>query len=440
MTADHLPFGILVKQMVAAVADVSAGDLDTAVEPELADLLVDLMGAGTQLEAVTAHVAARVDASKIWTNDGSKSCGAWLGRAAHRDGAECAAVVRRGRQLRTMELVDAAHTAGRLSSRHVVLLATAAGKVPEHFATDEEWLVARAVELSYADFVKLVNHWIHWAAPDDAEDDALKRYRNRKLNLSTGLDGTGMLDVEFEPIGYAIFTEALRRIEHELWAADWAEARSRLGNTASQADLWRSNAQRRYDALIEMARRSAAMPTGARKPVPLVTVHVDHPTLTGRICELSNGTQITPGEILPLLVEADIERAVFDTKSRVIDLGRTSRLFVAGTRRAVEIRDRHCTHHTGCQVPAEQCDIDHIEPWEHGGPTNHNNAQARCPKHHPGRHRKNPPKRKHSGERGSAVNGSGDRSSGDRSSGDRDSGDRDSGDAGDDDDGDHPAA
>ncbi|MBK5224776.1 MAG: hypothetical protein JJE52_18260, partial [Acidimicrobiia bacterium] len=69
MTADHLPFGILVKQLVAAVADVADGDIDTAVEPELADLLVDLLGAGTQLEAVTAHVAARVDASKIWTND-----------------------------------------------------------------------------------------------------------------------------------------------------------------------------------------------------------------------------------------------------------------------------------------------------------------------------------------------------------------------------------
>src|SRR5690606_33785467 len=152
--------------------------------------------------------------------------------------------------------------------------------------------------------------------------------------------------------------EALRRIEHEMWEADWAEARARLGDRARSTDLARSDAQRRYDALIELARRGSAA-TGSGRLRPLVTVHVDHDTLAGRICQLSTGTVLTPGEVLPLLADCDVERAVFGPGGRVIELGRTQRLFVGGTRRAVEIAQPRCAH-PGCPVPAEECDIDHV--------------------------------------------------------------------------------
>lgn len=381
-------FGTLVTELRHTLDAFADADLDDMVEPEMADALVDLLRGGTQLDAVVARVAARVDASKIWTNDGSRSCAAWLGRAAHRDRVECAAVVRRGRALRTMPVVDAAFDHGRLSARHVDLLAKAASKVPDHFSDDEAWLVARAEEMPFDHFAQVAAHWIHCASPDDAEEDALDRYRKRRLHLSPGLDGTGLLDVEFEPLWFQTFTESLRRIEHELWQEDWAEARRRLGEQATEADLRRSNAQRSYDALIEMARRAHAAPPGARVARPLITVMVGVDSLR-RACELSNGTAVTPGEVARLVTEADVERAVFDAPRRVIELGRRSRLFVGGARRAVEIEHRTCTHPT-CRVPAEHCDIDHRVAWEDGGSTNPDNGQPRCPQHHSGRHRKRP--------------------------------------------------
>ena len=85
--------------------------------------------------------------------------------------------------------------------------------------------------------------------------------------------------------------------------------------------------------------RSAPPPCRPTPSAPgcLLTVLVGYETLHGRVCELSNGTVLTPGEVLPLLCEADIERAVFDSESRVIDLGRRSRLFIGGARRALEL-------------------------------------------------------------------------------------------------------
>ncbi len=375
---------VVVKELEATLVELGELDLDAVGDATvMADALVDLLGCDTRLQAACARVAGRVDASRVWANDGSRSCAAWLGRAAERDRSETAALVGRGRDLRDMPEVEAEHTHGRLSARHVRLLGRARKMAPEEFVADEAWLVAQAHELSYEEFVKAINYWCQVVAPDDAEDRARRRYENRSVKLSKGLEGAGHLDVEFEPIGFAVFSEALRRIEQELWEADWAEARDRLGPDALQRDLARSNAQRRYDALIEMARRSAAVPEGARLPVPLVTVHIDHETVVGRLCELSNGTVVTPGEVLPLLTCADIERVVFGGADRVVNLGRKQRFFVGGTRRAVEILHPTCTHPT-CDVPSQRCDIDHIVDWP-AGPTDQANGRPRCPAHHPKR-------------------------------------------------------
>ncbi|QGG94740.1 HNH endonuclease signature motif containing protein [Actinomarinicola tropica] len=399
--------GALVVQLGDAIDELAAHELSLDDAPALSHALLDLMRRGSQLETVTAEVGAQVDSSTVWTDDGSRSCAAWLSRATARPRHECATLLRLGRAVRTMPHVAAAWRRGALSTWHVEQLVAAARKVPGAFPDAERWLVARADELDADGFAQVVRHWRLWAAPDDAEEDAVDRYRRRRLHLSPGLDGTGFMDVEFDPVGFETFSTALTRIEHEMWEEDWADARRRLGDAATRSDLARTDAQRRDDALIEMSRRASSTPPGSRPPAPLVTVHVDHETLTVRICELSNGTQLTPGEVLPLLTAADIERAVFDPAGRIIDLGRRSRLFVAGTRRVVEIRDRACTHPT-CRVPAERCDVDHVVEWQAGGSTSPDNGQLRCPSHHRERHRpqaRRPRRRRRDGSGGSGSAG-----------------------------------
>jgi hypothetical protein len=191
------------------------------------------------------------------------------------------------------------------------------------------------------------------------------------------------------PVGGSIFLQELERLERIEFDADWKDARERLGVAATSSDLRRTPAQRRHDALVEMAKRSAAMPEHARRARYLLTVHVGYETLHGRICELADGTVLTPGQVVPLLTNADVERAVFGPEGRVIDLGRRERLFKGGARRAVEISDLECTHES-CDVRYERCDVDHVQPWALGGPTDRANGRVRCPRHNPGR-RRSPP-------------------------------------------------
>ena len=152
-------------------------------------------------------------------------------------------------------------------------------------------------------------------------------------------------------------------------------------------DLRRTPAQRRADALVELARRAEAAPPGARLPAPLFTVVVDYPTLVGRICELANGTPVTPGSLVPWLEEATVERIVFDTRSRVIDVSERRRLFEGALRRAIEVRDQTCFH-PSCGAPAEDCQVDHIIPWSEGGPTTQDNGRLACGFHNRARHRR----------------------------------------------------
>jgi hypothetical protein len=138
-----------------------------------------------------------------------------------------------------------------------------------------------------------------------------------------------------------------------------------------------------------MAKRSRTAPANGKRPAPLISVLVDFPTLTGRICELANGTVLSPGALVPLLDQAYFERAVYRPDNRV-EVSETTRLFTGATRRAIELRDRECTH-PYCDLPASDCQADHIIPYTEGGPTNQENGRLLCGFHNRQRNERPPP-------------------------------------------------
>jgi hypothetical protein len=175
-----------------------------------------------------------------------------------------------------------------------------------------------------------------------------------------------------------------------MFGADWAEARAQFGDDVRASHLARTPAQRRADALVELARRAMAMPAGARLPEPLFSVVVGYETFAGRVCELANRQVVAPGDLARWLGEAWVERVVFDGPSRVIDVGVRRRVFAGATRRAVELRDGECFH-PYCEEPAEGCEIDHVVAWAAGGLTTQANGRVACGFHNRERHPARPP-------------------------------------------------
>ncbi len=286
-----------------------------------------------------------------------------------------------------MPEVEKAWLAGDIVDAHVGLLAKTQRRADECFARDEGELVGFAANLRFGQFGRVMAYWLQRADPDGDVRDAAKQHESRRAGLSQSFGGMWFLDASLDPIGGEIFSGALRRIEEELFVADWAEAKGRVGKELCVADLRRTPPQRRADALVEMARRAPApMPPGTRMPEPLFCTLVGYETLHGPICELASGTVVSPAALVPWLDQAWIERVVFDGPDRVMSVGQRRRLFAGATRRAVQVRDREC-YHRYCEERAEGCDVDHIQPYSKGGHTTERNGRPACDFHNQLRNR-----------------------------------------------------
>jgi hypothetical protein len=193
-----------------------------------------------------------------------------------------------------------------------------------------------------------------------------------------------------DSIAGTIVSDTLHAIEKELFEADWAAARDRLGREPTIYELDRTPAQRRADARVEMATRARTAPRDGRRPAPLLSILIGYETFAGRVCELAGGTVVTPGSLVPWLDEAYVERVVFDGPSRVIDVGAQRRLFDGATRRAIEVRDRGRCYHPDCDA-TDDLQVDHVQPWSAGGPTIQSNGRLACGHHNRGRNGRSPP-------------------------------------------------
>ncbi len=386
-------FGVVVTPEVqpldAVVDDLAAVDAAALDDHQAAATLVELRRVQARLASVEARLIDVVDAGRPWAEDGYRSTANWLATTDNTPLDDARADVRLARRLRSMPATAAALAAGDITTAHAHKLASLNGPLTATaFADGEGFLVGQARTMRWADFAKACAYWLRLARDDDPDPDKADHV-HRRVSLHDGLRGTGILGGELTPVAKATVGGELERLEAELFAADWAEAKAIHGEATTVGHLARTSRQRCHDALVEMAKRSATTPAGGKRPRPLLSVLVGYDAFK-RICELADGTLISPATAAGLLDEAVVERIVFDGPSRVTDLGH-ARSFTGAARRAVEVVHRNCTG-AGCDVPAHQCDIDHI--WRHadGGPTRPDNGQTRCGPHN--RQRDNPPPRR----------------------------------------------
>lgn len=147
----------------------------------------------------------------------------------------------------------------------------------------------------------------------------------------------------------------------------------------------RSAATRRADALIEAVRRGVSAPgemPKSEKAQVIVTIPLAHLQEECRGAGLTmNGDLLSPAVVRRMACDARIIPLVLGSRGEVLDIGLGDRFFTPTQRKAVWHRDRQCTF-PGCTIPAQWCDVHHVQWWSRGGPTDFANAALLCGRHH----------------------------------------------------------
>jgi hypothetical protein len=364
-------------RVIDAMLDVDPHELDADA---LHDLVVSTNRAAARLAAARARHTTVWDTRRVWASNGTLSAAVRLGNECRISSESAAAEMRRARKLREMPATFDALARGEISVDHVDLLGRANyGVRAQFFADAEKLLVDACATMRYADAARAVGYWRQRADADGADGDADELVEARHLSASRTFDGSVYLQGLLDPIGGTVFLDELARLERMLYEAEKASG-----------EIARTVRQRRADALVEMATRSASTPAGAQRPRPLYTILVGFETFAGRICQLDDETVIAPGQLVGGLCEADIERVVFDATGRPVEVSHRRR-FTGALRRAIQVRDRHCQHPSGCDVPSPRCDVDHIQPHSQGGDTSLDNGRLACPTHNRHPDKRDPP-------------------------------------------------
>lgn len=354
------------------------------------DSLVVLIGAWNKLGALITSATAEFDQWGGYAEDGAKNAASWINTKVNEPMKDSRRRVRHGRLLRDFPLVAEAYAQGTINGGHLDLIMGALNpRTKDAMLRDEAFIVEQAKALRHDDFTIFLASYKQAADPDGAEEDAMAQKERRDAYFVPVGDGMFFGKQTLDPVSGTIVYDELNRIERELFDADWAEAKERLGRDPNPGDLRRTAGQRRADALVEMAVRSRTAPVGGRRPEPMISFLVGYETMHGRICETEGGIVVTPGTVYEWLDRAYFERVVFGPDNRV-EVSESARFFTGATRRAIQIRDRRCTH-PFCNEPVERCQVDHIKLASEDGPTTQENGRLLCAFHNRLRNQRPPP-------------------------------------------------
>lgn len=226
--------------------------------------------------------------------------------------------------------------------------------------------------------------WATFLDQDGPEPDDDRAMRRRGFRLGRARDGlvpvTGELMPEIAAKLTRLFDAHLSPRSGTGFMTDHERAtRADTGET-------RTADQQRHDVLaaaIDTAARSGEHPTiGGAAPTVLVSVRASDLT-AGRGVAHADGVDIPMSlrAARHLICTGGTQTVNFDDHGRIIALGSPERCFTPHQRRAITLRDGGCLI-PGCSVPAAWCEIHHVIPDAHGGPTHPDNGVMLCWFHH----------------------------------------------------------
>jgi hypothetical protein len=248
---------------------------------------------------------------------------------------------------------------GDIGFAHLKAMARTAAAVGTRFS--ETKLLEKARESSPGKFYYICHHYRHAADRNGFEAEQAELVENRRLWISKCEDGTVLLSATLDPEGGAAILTQLEPLARKSGAHDD-----------------RSREKRYADALVELASGG-----GSQAQIQVTTSLETLRGLPGAAAadlELSS-VPISAGTVERLACDASITRIVLGSESMVIDVGRARRTVTGPARKALNLRDKHCTW-PECERPVSSCSGHHLQHWAHGGTNDPPNLTLLCRRHH----------------------------------------------------------
>ena len=297
------------------------------------------------------------------------------------------------RDLRLAEALDqrwtqvaAALAAGNVNVPQAVVITRALDELPieelpdEVLAQAEAHLVDQAAHFGPRELRVLGRKILEVVAPDIAEQheadqlDKEERRAQRRTSLSSKRLGDGTTRVTIN-----VPDSVATRLHTYLEA--FTSPRHDAGGELDRIPVDRRRGQA-FCALLEAYDPRRLPVHGGDATTLIVTVPLEQLRQELGTAELGPADRLTAGEVRRLACTASIIPAVLGSKSEVLDLGRSSRLFKPAQRKAMVVRDRECRAE-GCTVPASWCEAHHWgTPWIEGGRTDLKDGVLLCSWHH----------------------------------------------------------
>jgi hypothetical protein len=278
-------------------------------------------------------------------------------------GGTAADRVRVGEKLPCLPAAEEALHKGEIGFQHLTLMVRTADRLQASRTAKlfvEEPLLDAAREMSVGKFAHFCHHAVHAADPEGAVAEQRVSVEERCLKLSSWEDGSLLISGQLDPVGGAALRSAL-------------EPLARKGGK----DDHRDRGRRPADALVEFTSH-ATTPGRVQVTASLETLR----GLAGApAAEMEFSLPISGETVRRLTCHCSLTRVLVDGDSMVIDVGRSTRVVSAPTRRALRVRDKHCRW-PGCERPASWTEPHHIVHWARGGPTDLSNLVSLCNRHH----------------------------------------------------------
>ncbi len=391
----------MVATIVDNLRDELAGFDDVAVTERFRQLELE----ARRIEAELAVVIAETKRRQLFLDDGHRSMAGWLRANANLANRQIRPRLQLADLVDDLPVVIDTLAAGHIGIAQAEQLATVAAnpRCGPLLADSIEVLLEQAEQLPHVDAKRCLDRWVMFADLDGAHRQRELDHERRTAAVIE-LDGTVHTSASG---GTALVAAELQTIfQHFLdaeFAADSAERLEVHGANAANALLPRTDAQRRFDALVTIFRTAAAASADGRttaRPLDmvlnlicdqtsfeeqlahdgLIATPTDLPATdwSQRRSETTDGTVLLPADAVRAALHGHIRRVVINTAGIPVDVGRKRRLFAGVAREVARLLGHHCDH-PGCTAPSSQCEIDHLDEWvRHGGVTNLDNAGLQC--------------------------------------------------------------